>query len=227
MKKEKSVVLLSGGLDSSVVLSIAKKKFDVHCISFDYGQKHKSEISFAKKQAKIQEVKSHKIFKIDFFGGSSLTDDIKLPKNRNVESIPNSIPLTYVPARNTIFLSYALGYSEFLNCSNIFLGVNAIDYSGYPDCRPKFIKAFEKLSNIATKKGVQKGRFKINAPLINFTKEKIITIGLKNKVDFLNTSSCYNPIKNISCGECDACLLRKKGFNDAGIKDPIRYKKNV
>ena len=224
MKKKKSVVLLSGGLDSSVVLSIAVKKFDVHCISFNYGQRHRRELTFAKKQVKLQKAKEHKIFKIDFFGGSSLTDDIDVPENRNVENIPDKIPITYVPARNTIFLSYAIGYAEFLGCDDIFLGVNAIDYSGYPDCRPNFIKAFENLANIATKKSILGEKFKIHTPLIKMTKEKIILEGIKNNVDFKNTSSCYNPLNKMSCGKCDSCLLRKKGFESALVKDTIEYR---
>ncbi len=224
MKKKKSVVLLSGGLDSSVVLSIAIKKFDAYCISFNYGQRHSRELIYAKKQVKLQKASGHKIFKIDFFGGSSLTDDIAVPENRNVENIPNKIPVTYVPARNTIFLSYALGYAEFLKCDDIFLGVNAIDYSGYPDCRPNFIRAFEKLANIATKKSILGKKFKIHTPLINMTKEKIIHEGVKNNVDFKNTSSCYNPLNKMSCGKCDSCLLRKKGFENALVEDKINYR---
>ena len=227
MKKKKSVVLLSGGLDSTVVVSVAiKKKFDVHCISFDYGQRHKRELFFANNQVKLQKVNSHKIFKIDFFGGSALTDNIKVPINRNVNEIPDKIPVTYVPARNTIFLSYALGYAEYINAQDIFLGVNFVDYSGYPDCRPEFIKLFEKLSNIATKKSIEGEKFNIHTPLIKMTKEKIIRLGIKNKVDFKNTTSCYNPLEKVSCGKCDSCLLRKKGFEKARLKDPIEYAKN-
>tara|TARA_Y100000996_G_scaffold413326_1_gene401334 strand:- start:709 stop:1401 length:693 start_codon:yes stop_codon:yes gene_type:complete len=223
-KNKKAVVLLSGGLDSSVVLALASQKFQkIYCISFDYGQRHKRELEYAKKQVQNQNIKFHKIFKIDFFGGSSLTDKIDVPQNESVELIPKKIPITYVPARNTIFLSYALGYSEFVNSTNIFLGVNAVDYSGYPDCRPEFIKIFEKLSNIATKKGIEGQKFKIHTPLINLTKKEIILLGIKYKVDFKYTASCYNPINNIACGSCDSCLLRKKGFNDAKITDPVKY----
>lgn len=221
--KKKTVVLLSGGLDSSVVLSMAKKEFDVYCISFDYGQRHKREIVFAKKQALKQKVLHHKIFKIDFFGGSSLTDKIDVPQNSEVTKIPNEIPLTYVPARNTIFLSYALGYSEYLGCKDIFIGVNAIDYSGYPDCRQIFINAFEKMANLATKKGIEGSKFKIHTPLIKMTKKEIILEGVKNNVDFKITSSCYNPNLNKSCGKCDSCLLRLNGFNEAKINDPLSY----
>ena len=228
IKKKKAVVLLSGGLDSSVVLSIViKKGFEPHCISFNYGQRHRREITFAKKQANIQRVFSHKVFNIDFFGGSSLTDNIDVPMNKNVDQIPNIIPKTYVPARNTIFLSYALGYAEFLGCKDIFLGVNAIDYSGYPDCRPEFIRAFQKLSNLATKIGIEGQRIKIHTPLIKLTKKEIILTGIKNNVNFKITASCYNPSRDISCGKCDSCLLRKKGFDEAKIKDPILYDKNI
>lgn len=224
MKKKKSVILLSGGLDSSVVLSIAVRKgFETHCISFNYGQRHKTEISFAKKQVKLQKACSHKIFNIDFFGGSALTDRIDVPEHKSVKDIPENIPSTYVPARNTIFLAYALGYSEFLSCNHVFIGVNALDYSGYPDCRPEYIKQFEKLSNIATKSSIEGNKFKIHTPLLNLTKKEIIKLGLKNKVDLKITSSCYNPKKNISCGKCDSCLLRKKGFEEAGYFDPIKY----
>ena len=224
MKKKKSVILLSGGLDSSVVLSIAiKRGYEAHCISFNYGQRHKTEIKCAKKQVKLQKANSHKVFNIDFYGGSALTDNIKVPENKNVDEIPNTIPLTYVPARNTVFLAYALGYSEFLSCNNIFIGVNAIDYSGYPDCRPEFIRQFEKLSNIATKKSIEGKKFKIHTPLINMTKKEIISTALKNKVDLKTTSSCYNPSKGVSCGKCHSCLLRKKGFDEAGQFDPIKY----
>lgn len=224
MKKKKSVILLSGGLDSSLVLSIAiQKGYQTHCISFDYGQKHRSELIFAKKQVEIQKATSHRIFKIDFFGGSALTDKIPLPRNETVENISKEIPITYVPARNTIFLSYALGYSEFLSCNNVFIGVNAIDYSGYPDCRPEFIKKYEELSNIATKRGLEGNFFKIHTPLIEMSKKEIVSKAIKNKVDLKSTSSCYSPSNYISCGKCDSCLLRRKGFEEAGFKDPIIY----
>ena len=228
MKKGKAVVLLSGGLDSSVVLSIAiKKGFVPYCISFDYGQRHGKELFFAKKQVFLQKVKSYKVFKIDFFGGSALTDDIDIPKNRSADKIPNDIPVTYVPARNTIFLSYALGYSEYLRCSDIFIGVNIIDYSGYPDCRPEFISMFESLANIATKQSILGQKIKIHTPLLKMNKKEIIETGNKNNVDFKYTMSCYNPKNKINCGECDACLLRLNGFYEAKIKDPTKYKKNV
>ena len=226
MKKKKAVVLLSGGLDSSVTLSIALKKgFEAHCISFNYKQRHATEISFAKFQAKNQNAKSHKIIKIDFFGGSALTDNIPVPRNKNFSNIPDSIPKTYVPGRNLIFLSYAIGFAEYLKSSSIFIGVNAIDYSGYPDCRPDFIKSFEKTSNLATKKGIEGKKIKIHTPLINVSKKDIILLGKKNNVNFKKTLSCYNPTGKNSCGECDACLIRTKGFLEANIKDPLTYVK--
>ncbi len=226
MKKKKAVVLLSGGLDSSVTLSIALKKgFEAHCISFNYKQRHATEISFAKFQAKNQNAKSHKIIKIDFFGGSALTDNIPVPRNKNFNNIPDSIPKTYVPGRNLIFLSYAIGFAEYLKSSSIFIGVNAIDYSGYPDCRPDFIKSFEKTSNLATKKGIEGNKIKIYTPLINISKKDIILLGKKNNVNFKKTLSCYNPTEKKSCGECDACLIRTKGFSEANIKDPLTYMK--
>ena len=219
--KKKAVVLLSGGLDSSVVLSITKKtNFEIFCISFDYGQRHDLELFFAKKQVKLQKIKNHRIFKVDFFGGSALTDNIEVPENENVENIPKTIPITYVPARNTIFLSYALGYCETIDSTDIFIGVNALDYSGYPDCRQEFILAFEKLANLATKKGIDGQKFCIHTPLIDMTKKQIIKEGINNNVDFKNTLSCYNPKNNKPCGKCDACLLRDKGFSELRIKDP-------
>ncbi len=221
---KKTIVLLSGGLDSSVVLSIAiKEKFETHCLSFRYQQRHQKEIFFAKKQVLEQKPKSHKIVNLDFYGGSSLTDNLDVPKHKNVELIPNSIPNTYVPGRNLIFLSYALGYAEYLGCNSIFIGVNSIDYSGYPDCRPEFINAFEKVSHLSTKKGIQGNKVIIHTPLIKKTKKEIIKLGNKNKINFKNTLSCYSPKNKLACGECDACLLRLKGFDEANIVDPIKY----
>ena len=223
-KKKKCVILLSGGLDSSVVLSICKKlNYLIYAVSFDYNQRHSIELNFAKWQAKENDVISHKIFKIDFYGGSALTDNINVPKNKNVELIPDEIPVTYVAARNLIFLSFTTGYAETLDIEDIFIGVNSIDYSGYPDCRPKFIRSFENLINISTKKGLSHNKFKINAPLLNLNKKDIVLLGKKNKVDFSKTSSCYNPGKLKSCGVCDACLLRKRGFKEAKLKDPLIY----
>tara|TARA_B100000686_G_C16680763_1_gene911802 strand:+ start:223 stop:909 length:687 start_codon:yes stop_codon:yes gene_type:complete len=221
-KSNKALVLVSGGLDSTVVLSICKRlDLKIYAISFDYGQRHRIELNFARWQSNYFQCKSHKIFKIDLFGGSALTDNIEVPTNKKVELIPNDIPETYVPSRNIIFLSFASGYAEFLGIDKIFIGVNAIDYSGYPDCRQEFIKGFEKLINFSTKKGLEGNKFKIKTPLINLTKKEIILIGKKNGVNFSKTSSCYNPRKGKSCGICDSCLLRKKGFDEARLDDPL------
>tara|TARA_B100000212_G_C27352021_1_gene524070 strand:+ start:49 stop:729 length:681 start_codon:yes stop_codon:yes gene_type:complete len=219
-KVKKGLVLLSGGLDSTVTLSICKESnIDIHAMTFDYGQRHKVELDFAKWQAKNFNCKSHKIFKIDLYGGSALTDKIDVPNNKNVDSIPNNIPVTYVPGRNIIFLSFAAGYAEYLDIEDIYIGVNSVDYSGYPDCREEFIKIFEKTINMSTKKGLQGKKFRIIAPLQKLDKKEIVLIGKKNGVDFSKTSSCYNPINMRKCGLCDACLLRKKGFDEANLDD--------
>ena len=220
-KSNKALVLLSGGLDSTVVLSICKKEgYEVHAISFNYGQRHSIELEFAKYQANFFKCLSHRTFNIEFFGGSALTDDISVPENRTVEEIPKEIPITYVPGRNIISLSYSAGYAEYNGIENIFIGVNSIDYSGYPDCRKEFIEDFERMINKSTKKGLTGKKFKIHTPLINLTKKEIIILGSENGVDFSNTSSCYNPDSKKSCGVCDSCLLRIQGFKEAGLKDP-------
>ena len=227
-KSNKALVLLSGGLDSTVVLSICKKLgYEVHAISFNYGQRHAVELEYAKFQANYFDCLTHKIFNIEFFGGSALTDDISVPQNRSVEKIPDDIPVTYVPGRNIIFLSYSAGYAEFNKIQHIFIGVNSIDYSGYPDCRKEFIDYFEKMVNKSTKQGLTGEKFKIHTPLINLTKKEIIVLGSKNGVDFSKTSSCYNPELKKSCGVCDSCLLRSQGFNEAGIRDPKENIDNV
>ena len=193
-KSNKALVLLSGGLDSSVVLSVCQDKgYDIYAISFDYGQRHKVELEYAKFQATFFNCISHEVFKMEFYGGSALTDDIKVPKNRDSHSMSKDIPVTYVPSRNIVFLSFASGYAECHDIDNIFIGVNAIDYSGYPDCRKNFIDNFEKLINKSTKKGLEGSKFKINTPLINLSKKEIIKLGHKNGVDFSMTSSCYSP----------------------------------
>ena len=223
IKSNKALVLLSGGLDSSVVLSVCQEKgYDIYAISFDYGQRHKVELEYAKFQATFFNCISHEVFKMEFYGGSALTDDIKVPKNRDSHSMSKDIPVTYVPSRNIVFLSFASGYAECHDIDNIFIGVNAIDYSGYPDCRKNFIDNFEKLINKSTKKGLEGSKFKINTPLINLSKKDIIKLGHKNGVDFSMTSSCYSPKLKKNCGVCDSCLLRKQGFEEAGLKDPAR-----
>ena len=222
-KSNKALVLLSGGLDSSVVLSVCQDKgYDIYAISFDYGQRHKVELEYAKFQATFFKCISHEVFKMEFYGGSALTDDIKVPKNRDSHSMSKDIPVTYVPSRNIVFLSFATGYAECHDIDNIFIGVNAIDYSGYPDCRKNFIDNFEKLINKSTKKGLEGSKFKINTPLINLSKKDIIKLGHKNGVDFSMTSSCYSPKLKKNCGVCDSCLLRKQGFEEAGLRDPAR-----
>ena len=222
-KSNKALVLLSGGLDSSVVLSVCQEKgYDIYAISFDYGQRHKVELEYAKFQATFFNCISHQVFKMEFYGGSALTDDIKVPKNRDSHSMSKDIPVTYVPSRNIVFLSFASGYAECHDIDNIFIGVNAIDYSGYPDCRKNFIDNFEKLINKSTKKGLEGSKFKINTPLINLSKKDIIKLGHKNGVDFSMTSSCYSPKLKKNCGVCDSCLLRKQGFEEAGLRDPAR-----
>jgi 7-cyano-7-deazaguanine synthase len=219
MPNKKAIILLSGGLDSATCLAYAKAKgFECYCLSFDYGQRHKFELKFANIQAKIQKAKEHKIAKIDLstFGTSALTDSkIKVPKNRTHKQISKEIPITYVPARNTIFLSYALAYAEVIKAHDIFIGVNSIDYSGYPDCRPKFIKSFEKTANLATAEAIKGNKIKIQTPLLKLSKAEIIKLGLQLGVDYSKTISCYDPDKNgIPCGKCDACQLRDKGFKE-------------
>jgi 7-cyano-7-deazaguanine synthase len=225
---KKAVVLLSGGLDSTTVLAIAMREgHEVYALSFDYGQTHKAELEAAARIAKTAGVERHVILKIDLraFGGSALTDDIEIPKGRSVEAMGEGIPVTYVPARNTVFLSLALAWAEAVGAGNIFIGVNALDYSGYPDCRPEYIEAFQRLANLATKAGTEGGvEFRIHTPLIAMTKREIIEAGMALGVDYSVTSSCYDPsASGAACGLCDACLLRLKGFAEAGIADPIAY----
>ena len=225
----KAVVLLSGGLDSTTILAIAKREgFDLFALTFDYGQRHHVELDRARDIAKHFGAVDHQIIKIDLrqFGGSALTDSIEVPTGRDQEEMVSSIPVTYVPARNTIFLSFCLAYAEIKEASDIFIGVNAIDYSGYPDCRPEFITAFETLANLATKAGGEgKSKIKIHTPLIELSKAKIIQKGLELGVDYAMTHSCYNPgEEGKSCGVCDSCQLRLKGFQEAGVEDPIIYK---
>ena len=215
----KAVVLLSGGLDSATTLAYATSKgFECHAVTFDYGQRHKIEIKAARKVAKAIGAKEHIVIKIDLrkFGGSALTSDTPVPKGRKAKEIGSGIPVTYVPARNTVFLSLALAFAETLGAHDIFIGINALDYSGYPDCRPEFIRAFERTANLATKAGVEGAKFKILAPLIKMTKAEIIRLGRKLGVDYSLTHSCYDPAPDgTPCGKCDSCLLREKGFKEA------------
>jgi 7-cyano-7-deazaguanine synthase len=225
--KKKAVVLLSGGLDSATVLAVAKSEgYALYALSFSYGQRHAWELEAAKRVAASIGVAEHRIAAIDLraFGGSALTGDIAVPKGRTTGEMAEGIPITYVPARNTIFLAFALAWAEILGANDIFLGVNALDYSGYPDCRPEYIAAFERMANLATKAGVE-GRLslKIHTPLIALTKAEIIRLGRGLNVDYSLTSSCYDPSpRGMPCGECDACLLRQKGFRENGIEDPLQ-----
>ena len=222
--KSKAVVLLSGGIDSTTTLAIARDQgLSCYALSFDYNQRHRVELEAAANVAKALGVIDHRVVKIDLraFGGSALTDDIDVPKDRPPEVMNEGIPITYVPARNTIFLSFALAYAEVLSAADIFIGVNAIDYSGYPDCRPQYIKAFETMANLATKMGVEGHRITIHTPLIDLTKAQIINRGIDLGVDYSLTFSCYDPESDDRpCGHCDSCLLRAEGFRAAGIPDP-------
>ena len=221
----RAVVLLSGGLDSSTALAIARAEgYDCHALSFDYGQRHARELESARRVAHALEARAHLILRLDLraIGGSALTDDIAVPKGRSDAAIGEGIPVTYVPARNTIFLGYALGWAEVLGAQDIFLGVNALDYSGYPDCRPEFVEAFERLANLATKAGVEgTSRFRVHTPLITLSKAQIVLRGWELGVDFSLTWSCYEPgLDGRPCGACDSCLLRAKGFAEARLQDP-------
>jgi len=225
---KRAVVLLSGGLDSATVLAIARSEgYELYALSFSYGQRHIVELEAARRVAASIGVAAHRIASIDLraFGGSALTGDIDVPKGRTAGEMAEGIPITYVPARNTIFLSFALAWAEVLGSSDIFIGVNALDYSGYPDCRPEFIQAFEKMANLATKAGVE-GRqaLRVHTPLIAMTKAQIVRKGIELGVDYGLTSSCYDPPPaGEPCGQCDSCLLRQKGFRENGIEDPLLY----
>ena len=224
-----AVVLLSGGLDSTTCIAIAKDAgFEIAALTFNYGQRHEFEIDAAKQIIDHYQINNHSLVDIDLsqFGGSALTDDIEIPKGRSEKDM-SDIPVTYVPARNTVFLSLALAWAETLQAFDIFIGVNALDYSGYPDCRPEYIASFEQTANLATKEGVTGNTFKIHTPLINMTKSKIINTGLQLGVDYGMTSTCYDPDTNGNpCGECDACFLRLKGFKKAVSIDPLNYPKS-
>ena len=222
-----AIVLLSGGIDSTTTLAMAiVQDYECSALSVDYGQRHRLELEAAQRIADSLGAKDHRIVKIDnrIFTGSALTNDVDVPKQRSAEEIGHGIPVTYVPARNTIFLAHALAWAEVKGAAHIFLGVNALDYSGYPDCRPEFIMLFETLANVATKAGVEGHRFQIHAPLIKLSKAEIIRKAIELKVDLSLTHSCYDPTPDgRACGECDSCQLRLKGFREAGVSDPIAY----
>ena len=222
----KAICLLSGGLDSATCLAMAKRYgYEVYALSFDYGQRHRVELQAAERVAGALGVADHRIAKLDLrmFGGSALTSDMAVPKGRSAEEMSHDIPITYVPARNTIFLSFALAWAEVVGAADIFIGVNALDYSGYPDCRPEFLEAFERLGNLATKAGVEGAlRLKIHAPLLKMSKAEIVRAAAQLNLDFSLTHSCYDPSETgMPCGACDSCLLRAKGFAEAGVRDPI------
>jgi 7-cyano-7-deazaguanine synthase len=224
-----AVVLLSGGIDSTTTLAIARHEgFRLHALTFQYGQRHAIEVEAARRVAQAYAVERHVIVPMDLrlFGGSALTDDLDVPKGRSPDDIARGIPVTYVPARNTIFLAYALAFAEVSQSEDIFLGVNALDYSGYPDCRPEYIRAFEAMANVATKAAVEgRQRLRIHTPLIHLSKADIIRRGLELGVDYALTHSCYDPAPDgAACGRCDSCLLRLKGFAEAGVADPIAYR---
>ena len=228
MPDKKAVILSSGGIDSTTTMAMAKaENYEIFSLTFDYGQRHSPELEAAKKVADYFAAKKHLVISIDLrsIGGSALTDNIDVPKGRDDHAIREGIPVTYVPARNTIFLSYALAWAEVLQASDIFIGVNSIDYSGYPDCRPEFIAAYERLANLATKAAVEgKVIMKIRTPLISMTKADIIKKGIELGVDYSLTHSCYDPSREgKACGLCDSCILRKKGFREAAIPDPTHY----
>ncbi|MHB9106411.1 MAG: 7-cyano-7-deazaguanine synthase QueC [Armatimonadota bacterium] len=224
---DNAVILLSGGLDSTTTLAIARQAgFALYALSFRYGQRHHVEIAAAERVAQAMGVARHIILPIDLrlFGGSALTADIDVPKGREPAEMAHDIPVTYVPARNTIFLSFALAWAEVLGAQDIFLGVNALDYSGYPDCRPEYIAAYERMANLATRAGVEGRAVRIHTPLIALTKAEIIRKGLELGVDYRLTSTCYDPAPDgAACGACDSCLLRLKGFAEAGVADPVPY----
>jgi 7-cyano-7-deazaguanine synthase len=225
----KAVVLLSGGLDSTTALASARSEgFEVHALSVDYGQRHRVELTRAAEIAKTLGAVEHRTVTLDLraIGGSALTAEIAVPKDRSASDISHGIPVTYVPARNTILLGLALGYAETVQAFDIFIGANVLDYSGYPDCRPEFLEAFERLANLATKAGVEgTGRFRVHSPLLRLTKAEIITLGVKLGVDYGLTLSCYDPdAEGRACGRCDSCSLRKKGFEEAAVPDPTRYR---
>lgn len=225
---KQAVVLLSGGLDSTTVLAYAKSQgFEAHALSFRYGQRHVVELEAARRVAGAMGVAGHVVCDIDLrvFGGSALTADVAVPRHNSADELPNDeVPITYVPARNTVFLSFALAYAEVIGATDIFIGVSALDYSGYPDCRPEYIEAYEQMANLATRAGIEGNRIKIHTPLINLTKAQTVELGTSLGVDYSLTSSCYDPDEaGRACGHCDSCLLRLRGFEEAGLSDPVKY----
>lgn len=226
----KAVVLLSGGLDSTTTLAVAKRDgHEVHALTFRYGQRHEIEVDAARRVATAAGVRDHVVVDIDLrtFGGSALTSDATVPKDRHVDAIRHGVPITYVPARNTIFLSFGLAWAEVLTAKEIHVGVNAVDYSGYPDCRPEYIAAYQRMADLATRAGVEGRGPQIRTPLLSLSKSEIIKLGASLGVDYSLTTSCYDPtVHGVACGHCDSCLLRLKGFADAGMKDPIRYRES-
>ena len=225
----KAVVLLSGGLDSTTTLAVARSQgFDVYALSVDYGQRHRVELERADRVARALGVVDHRTVRLDLraIGGSALTASINVPKGRSADQMGHGIPVTYVPARNTMLLGLALGYAETVRAFDLFIGANVLDYSGYPDCRPEFLEAFERLANLATRAGVEgTGRFRVHAPLLKLTKAEIIREGTRLGIDYSQTLSCYDPDeRGRACGQCDSCQLRKKGFEEAGVPDPTAYR---
>jgi len=228
LKKKHAVVLLSGGMDSTTTLAEAiAAGFDCHALTIHYGQRHRHELQASNRVAEAFSVSDHKTFNLDLrlFGGSALTSEIEVPKDRSESEIGHGIPITYVPARNTIFLSLALAWAETMGAFDIYIGVNCLDYSGYPDCRPEYLRAFETMSDLATAAGVEgRGKFRIHAPLLHLSKTDIIRRGLELGVDFSLTHTCYDPtLEGLSCGHCDACQLRLAAFDEIGMTDPVRY----
>ncbi|HET8541853.1 MAG TPA: 7-cyano-7-deazaguanine synthase QueC [Anaeromyxobacter sp.] len=230
MAKRRAVVLLSGGLDSATCLAVARRDgFEAHCLSVDYGQRHRAELARARRVARALGAADHRVVRVDLsaFGGSALTDArIAVPKGRSAARMAREIPVTYVPARNTVLLALALAHAETIGAEDVFVGVNAIDYSGYPDCRPAFLRAFEKVARLATRAGVSGRALRIQAPLLRLSKAEIVRLGASLGVPYRLTLSCYDPVKGRACGRCDACVLRRKGFAEAGVPDETLYAAN-